>query len=125
MRLFFRKLTPLALAMGTALGGTLILSGGAATAATPPHDGALVIKEFGCNAFIPPDLFLFSRDKTQLVVTPSGNTKLTCHFDGPPVAETVVQNDVLCGTFLGLTTDSILVYTKSGHGTLTCQLHAS
>jgi len=123
MRLFIRKLTPLALAVGAAVGGFLLVGGGAASA--DPGGGAVVINEFGCGAFLPPAPPLFTNDKTHAVITPSGNTTLTCHFEGPPVAETVNQNDFLCNTFLGLTTNSHFVYTKSGQGTLTCQVKAS
>lgn len=121
MHLVVRKLAPLAVA--AAVGGSLLLVGSPASA--EPGDGAFVIKEFGCVANNPGAPFLFSNDKTQAVITPSGNTKLTCHFEGAPVAEAVNLSGVGCGTFLGFTTDSHFVYTKSGHGTLTCQLKAS
>jgi hypothetical protein len=87
------------------------------------EEGAFVIKEFACQAFVPPDLFLITNEKTQAVVTPSGNTKLTCHFDGPAVEETTVQKGFLCETFLGTTTESQFVYTKSGQGTLQCRIN--
>jgi hypothetical protein len=54
------------------------------------------------------------------VITPSGNTKLTCHFEGPLIAQTTVGKGFLCSTPLGETTESHYVYTKSGNVTLTC-----
>jgi hypothetical protein len=54
------------------------------------------------------------------VITPSGNTKLTCHFEGPTIAQTTVGKGFLCSTPLGETTQSHFVYTKRGNVTLTC-----
>jgi hypothetical protein len=87
------------------------------------EEGAVVIKEFSCFAFLPPAPFLSTNEQTQTVITPRGNTKLTCHFEGPPIEETTVQKDWLCNTFLGLTTESHFVYTKSGQGTLQCLIN--
>jgi hypothetical protein len=87
-------------------------------------EGAVVIKEFSCFASLPPAPPLSTNEKTQSVITPSGNTKLTCHFEGPPIEETTVQKDFLCPTFLGTpTTESHFVYTKGGQGTLTCRIN--
>jgi hypothetical protein len=83
-------------------------------------EGAVVIKEFGCSANLPPAPSLFTFEQTQTVLTSSGKTKLTCHFEGGPIEATTVQQDYLCNTFLGLTTESYFVYTKSGQGTLQC-----
>jgi hypothetical protein len=95
------------------------MTGGAANAA---GDGAIVIKDFTCIAAVPGTPVLTSNDKTQAVITPSGNAKLTCHFEGPAVDETVIVDGIPCFTFLGPTTNSHFVYTKSGHGTATCEL---
>jgi hypothetical protein len=54
------------------------------------------------------------------VITPSGNTKLTCHFEGKPIEQTTVGKGFPCSTPLGETTESHFVYTKSGNVTLTC-----
>jgi len=54
-----------------------------------------------------------------------GNTKLTCHFEGPPITETYVTKGFLCGTYAGSTNDSHFVYTKSGRGTLTCHVNGN
>jgi hypothetical protein len=111
------------LAVSVAVGGSLLLSGGAASAA-PGGEGAFVIKGEGCSGILPNGTFLFTTD-TQIVVTPSGNTKLTCHFDGPSVSETVNQKDFLCFAQGQSTFNSHFVYTKSGQGTLTCQIKPS
>lgn len=119
-----KKIASLVLTMTAAVGGTLLLSGGAASAAAPAQSqGAFVIKGLFCGGSGYNGPFVVT-DQSQVVVTPSGNTKLTCHFDGPPVSQTVNDKGFLCGTYLGVTYDSHFVYTKSGHGTLTCYLHS-
>lgn len=127
MSTFSRKITTLALAIGASVGGTVLLSGGAANAAAAPQSqGAFVIKEFGCGGYGYQGPQVVTYEKTHAVVTSSGNTKLTCHFeDGPEVSETVNDKGFLCGTYLGVTYDSHFVYTKGGRGTLTCYVHSS
>jgi hypothetical protein len=118
MRLLIRILTPLVLLLAL-----LLPAGGGATAASAPGGkGANVIKEFVCFEGGNPGAPALSTTQTHAVITPSGNTKLTCHFEGPPVKRTVNLKDVPCGTFLGPATNSHFVYTKSGHATLTCQV---
>ncbi len=85
-------------------------------------EGAFVIKEGGCSLVEPEVPFVFT-ENLHSVITPSGNTKLTCHFEGPPIQKTVVGKGFLCGTFLGLTTQSHFVYNKSGNATLTCLIN--
>jgi hypothetical protein len=71
-------------------------------------------------AFMEPGLpHLVTADR-HAVITPSGNTKLTCHFEGPPIAQTTVGKGFLCSTPLGETRESHFVYTKSGNVNLTC-----
>ncbi|MFJ5695967.1 hypothetical protein ACIP9X_19235 [Arthrobacter sp. NPDC093125] len=124
MRMFIRKLTTLALASGTAVGGSLLVGGNAANAAAAePNQGAFVIKDQSCAGPNPNGGFLFTND-THIVVTPSGNIKLTCHFDGPPAKETVNRRGFLCFALKKPTYDSHFVYTKSGQGTLTCHIKA-
>jgi hypothetical protein len=84
------------------------------------EEGAVVIKEFSCFAFLPPAPYVETTEKTESVITPSGTTQLTCHFQGQPISEKVVAEDFLCNTYLGVTTESFFVYTPSGQGTLTC-----
>jgi hypothetical protein len=86
------------------------------------EEGAVVIKEHFCEANLPPAPSLVTFE-TQEVNTPSGNTKLTCHFEGDPIEETTVQEGFLCSTLFGDTTESHFVYTKSGKGTLTCHIN--
>jgi hypothetical protein len=122
MRTVIQKLTMLTLAFGTAVGGSLLAGGIAANAAAADaNQGAFVIKDQFCVALHPNGSFLFTND-THIVVTPSGRTKLTCHFDGPPAKETVNQKNFLCFALGNPTTDSHFVYTKSGQGTLTCHI---
>jgi hypothetical protein len=84
--------------------------------------GATVIKEGTCILNEPGVPVLFTED-LHSVITPSGNTKLTCHFEGPRIPKTVVGRGFLCQTFLGLTRESHFVYTKSGNATLTCRVN--
>ena len=90
--------------------------------ASAQEEGAVVIQDAFCLAFLPPAPPV-TTTQSQAVITPSGHTKLTCHFEGPPIAETVVAEDFLCSTFIGLTTESHFVYTKSGRGTLVCHIN--
>lgn len=101
------------------------LSGVLATA--DPGGGATVITEFGC-VIIPPDwggpIVLVTTD-THSVVTPSGNSKLTCKFDIPDglePAKAEKYNDFWCSTFAGLTTDSQSVVSPGGNITLQCMV---
>jgi hypothetical protein len=85
-------------------------------------EGATVIHEGGCALGEPEVPNLFTND-SHAVITPSGNTMLICHFEGPPIAETTVGEGFLCGTYLGATTESRYVYTKGGNATLTCRIN--
>ena len=70
--------------------------------------------------FMEPDLPHLETTDRHAVITPSGHTKLTCHFEGPPIVQTTVGKGFLCSTPLGETRESHFVYTKSGNVTLTC-----
>jgi hypothetical protein len=91
--------------------------------------GATVIQDHGC--IISPEASglpfpLLTKEKTHSVVTPSGNTLLSCHFDIPPgyrPAETMRHSGFLCDTFAGVTTNSTAVTTKGGKVHLTCQIN--
>lgn len=85
------------------------LSGVLATA--EPGGGATVITELGC-IIIPADwsgdAVLFTTD-SHSVVTPSGNSKLTCHFeipDGDAPDRAMRFQGFPCGTPGGLTTNT-------------------
>jgi hypothetical protein len=112
------------------VGALAVLMAGALQTAADPGGGATVIQDFGCQ-IIPPDwggpITLYTTD-TQAVITPSGNTKLTCHFDIPSGLEPKkanVEKDFRCGTFLGTTTDSQAVATPGGNVKLTCVINGS
>ena len=92
-------------------------------------EGATVIRQFFCG--ITPEasglpIFLLTVEKTHSVVTPSGNTLLSCRFDIPPEFrpdQTMRHRNFLCNTFLGLTTTSMSVTTQGGKVHLTCLIH--
>jgi hypothetical protein len=87
---------------------------------------ATVTKDEPCNV-IPPisPVGILETFDSQKVLTPGGNAKMTCTFHGPSAEKTVVVEDFLCLTDLGLTTQARFVYTRSGRGTLTCQVKAN
>ena len=91
-------------------------------AAQGQGEGATVISEGGCGLLEPGVPHLFTTD-LHSVITPSGNTMLICHFEGPPIPETVVGKGFPCGTFFGGTTESRFVYTKSGKVTEMCRIN--
>ena len=100
---------------------------GSAQQANATGDGATVINEFGCG--LSPNVsglpgFLFTNE-THTVITPSGNTVLSCRFDIPAgfaPASAIVAKDFLCGTFLGVADKSQVVVSPGGQATLTCQV---
>ena len=97
-----------------------------------PGGGATVITELGC-IIIPPDWggpFTLSTTDTHSVVTPSGNSKLTCHFvipDGEAPDRAMRFQGFLCGTPGGTTTNTWSVSSTQeddvlGTVTLQCQI---
>jgi len=104
---------------------------GVAVAPIKAENGATVIQEFGCflsssDSGLP--ISLSTNAKTQSVITPSGNTKLTCHFDIPDSyrPNRAIKNEGFpCGTFLGTTTNSMSVVNPGGKAQLTCQTNGS
>jgi hypothetical protein len=92
---------------------------------------AAVIKEFACGlsseASGLPE-FLFTENKTINVISPSGNTVLQCRFQFPlewAPSHTEVFRGFLCGTFLGVTSNSRSVVTPGGRAILTCIINPS
>ena len=102
-------------------------------------NGATVIGQFGCmllgaDAGLVGVDFLVTAQDNQLaaVITPSGDTMLTCHFDIPAgfePAKAIKNRGFPCLTFLdstslgltlGLTLDSNSVATPGGKAHLTC-----
>ncbi len=119
MKRHLRMRTVLAgLAVGAAVSGLTFGTGGLANAESGA--GSVVIRQFSCFVSLPPAPFLETSAKTQTVITPSGATALTCHFNGPRISDTLRAQGFTCGTFLGVTTDSRFVYTPSGQATLVC-----
>ena len=105
----------------------------AAFAASLALAGAEVTKDGGCTGFVPSDTLdgqpwletLFTTE-TQGVVTPSGNTKLTCQFDhGTPIKHANSARGFLCNTYLGLTNESKMTASPGGKATLTCWIKAN
>lgn len=98
--------------------------------AQSPNDAkATIFKDFSCGGFVPtPDggsAFPLSTDQSHSVVTPSGNTKLICDFnipDGQQPSKATHAENFLCGTPMGITTDSIMIATPGGKAVLTCEI---
>ena len=90
-------------------------------------DGATVINDFGCT-LTAADAGLSAAlhtTESHAVVTPSGNTQLTCHFDVPPAiapSGTLHHEGFLCGTQGGFTRDSRSV-TNKNEALLVCTIH--
>jgi hypothetical protein len=99
----------------------LVAGGGLVAHADGP--GATIRKGIGCGLSLP-QLPTVTTADTTAVATPSGAMQLTCHFQGPAIAETVVIDGLKCGFDRYVTTDSHIVYSKSGRATLTCQVKA-
>jgi hypothetical protein len=83
-------------------------------------EGETGIQEDGRCFLDEPGVPSLDTDDRHAVITPSGNTKLTCHFEGDAIAQTTVGKGFPCSTPLDETTQSHYVYTKSGNATLTC-----
>jgi hypothetical protein len=105
--------------------GFMLFAAGSASA-----DGATVIDEFGCTLLasdsgLGANLFT---DDTHAVITPSGNTLLSCSFDIPDGLEpgrAIKNSGFTCGTFLGVSNDSMVVSSPGGNAHLTCHINGS
>jgi len=94
-------------------------------------NGATVISQFGCallaaDSGLRVDVFTVQDTQTQMVITPSGDTMLTCHFDIPAgfePAKAIKNGGFLCFTLLGFATASNSVATPGGKAHLTCFVH--
>lgn len=90
-----------------------------------PGNGATVERDFECFVSLPPAPAATTFD-THSVITPSGNTILTCHFDSTnPTGKALHFEGFVCNTFLGTTTDSKYTLSASGQGTLTCKINGN
>lgn len=94
-------------------------------------NGATVIDEFGCTLLSIDsglDVTLYATGKTHAVVTPSGNTMLTCAFDIPEGHEpkpAINNTGFLCSTYGGTTYNSKSTATPGGKAILTCLINGS
>ncbi len=107
-------------------------------AAIPAHGGrsqkakaATSISEFQCGISAQDSgvsMFLMTSE-THAMMTKSGNTVLTCHFDVPEgvslPAHATVQTGFWCGTHKGMTKNSRAVTTPSGQVHLKCQINGA
>lgn len=87
-------------------------------------EGAIVITEVGCNLGYPGATWV----STHSVATPSGNTKLTCHFTIAQAwipAQAQIDRGFLCGTYLGATDESMRVIDTEGTAMLRCTIKAN
>ncbi len=98
---------------------------GISNTAVHAEERATVIKEFRCG-IIPEDSglpFFLDTFNTLSVETSSGNTILKCTFDIPAGFEpstTMQFKGFVCGTFLGVTTNSQTITTPGVKVHLTC-----
>jgi len=80
---------------------------------------ATVITEFGCSLATAEGGPGGTTD-THSVVNKNFH-KITCHFTGlTPQDPALINKGFVCGTFLGLTTDSMAVVDENGDGMLRC-----
>jgi len=101
---------------------TLVAASAMSVAAQGQGEGATITKDNFCFAFLPPAPYVDSHD-SNAVVSPNGNTTFTCHFEGPPIPETLNVDNFTCSTPAGdITTQTHFVYTKSGQATLICRV---
>ncbi len=94
-------------------------------------NGATVIDEFGCSLLAADsglDISLYTSGKTHAVVTPSGNTMLTCAFeipDGHEPKPAINNTGFPCSTYGGMTYNSKSTATPGGKAILTCLINGS
>ncbi|MCB2205018.1 hypothetical protein KQI65_09740 [bacterium] len=87
-------------------------------------EGAIVITEAGCNLGAPGATWV----STHSVATPSGNTKLTCHFtiaEAYIPSQAVIEKGWTCNTYLGLTNESMRVIDTEGNAMIRCTIKAN
>ncbi|GAA4744209.1 hypothetical protein [Flavisolibacter ginsenosidimutans] len=91
--------------------------------ASTRDNGAFIANDFTCGLIDGDGNFAFA-DASHTVITSSGNSVLKCSATVPnSTGKAVNYNDFLCGTFIGLTTDSHETVSASGQATLTCKVH--
>jgi len=98
------------------------------------QDHAIVNKEFGCGGFVPNDTpdgapwlgNISSSEGNQAVMTPSGNQKLTCHFDHDvDLKKATSARGFGCATTFGYTELTKMTATPGGKAVLTCWVKAN
>ena len=105
-----------------------ILLAWAPSAAYAGNGGATITRDFGCSVF-DGNRNLVQADHVTLEVDSEGDTTtLVCIAHGvapTPTNRADVQKGFTCGTFMGTTTDSHSVVTRSGVSVLTCHINPS
>ena len=106
---------------------TVLVSGGAAVAAGQNGEGAIVLnsKKFplSCKTFGFGLPNLFATDNIHIVVTPSGNAHLVCHFvipEGFAPQRAITAGGFPCTIGPVQTTKSSFTATPGGKATLAC-----
>ncbi|MBD2603313.1 hypothetical protein H6G81_01915 [Scytonema hofmannii FACHB-248] len=87
---------------------------------------AQLFNDFGCGVFDGNGNSVFADGNTKSVITGNGNnTILQCQGQVTPPSDgnAVIQKGFPCGTFLGLTYDSMSVVSANGNSTLTCHIN--
>lgn len=87
-------------------------------------NSAFIQRDFGCGMFDGDGGFVATSDGNISIVTSSGHTTLICKAKGQAnsTGRAVKTSGFLCGTHLGLTTDSQNTVSASGNITLRCRI---
>ena len=93
-------------------------------------DPAAVIDDFGCVGFVPDggdgSLGTLVTEESHAVVTGSGVSIVTCQFDHDiPIDQAYGAKGFICGTFDGLTTDTMMLATPGGKAVLVCKINGA
>lgn len=113
----------------------VLASGVALPTGAQATGGATITRDFGCSGFVPNasggvGTPLFTSEAAKSVVSGSGSTTLTCHFDIPAGAEpprTTRTVGFVCYVYnssnvLILTRDSRMQANSGGNATLSCRI---
>jgi hypothetical protein len=91
-------------------------------------DPAAVADDFGCFGFVPDgaggSLGGLYTTETHSVVTHKGVTSVTCRFDHNfDLPQAYGTNGFVCGTFAGVTNDTMMLATPGGKAILKCKIN--